>query len=304
MAVMTRAQFAKNLEEGLNAHFGDEYRSHPEEWRGVYDVESSSKATEEDVLMTGMDAAQVKDEGGGISYDRTYQGWSARYEHTTIALGFQITEEAQEDDLYMSQGPRNARALARAFQHTKEIYGADILNRAFNSSYTGGDGKELCATDHPTILGGTQSNELATPADLAESSLEEMLIQIRLAKDDRGVPIALMAKRLVLSPYDEFNARRILHSNLRPGTSANDINAIKSMGLLQQDPLVITRLADPDAWFIKTDAPHGLKHFKRVAMTRKVDIDFDTGNYRYRGRERYSFGWTDWRAIYGSLGAG
>lgn len=300
MGTMTRAQFAKLLQEGLNTVFGLDYKQYGEEWRGVFDVESSKKAFEEDQLVTGFGEASVKAEGAGVAYDEAQQGWTARYVHETIALAFQITQEAIEDNLYMSMGSKYAKALARSMQHTKEIKGADILNRAFNGSYTGGDGQPLLSASHPLVGGGVYSNLLATPADLSETALEDILIQMRKAVDDRGIPLALKAKGLIIPPDLEYVAHRILRSTLRPGTADNDANAIKDKGIFASDPKVITRLTNASAWFIKTDCQDGLKHLKRKGLSRKMDVDFDSGNYRYMTRERYTFGWTDPRTLYGS----
>lgn len=300
MSVMNRAQFAKQLQLGLNAIFGMAYRELTPEWTQVFPVESSSKAYEEDVLMTGFGAAQVKAEGSAISYDEGAEGWSARYEHITIALAFAITEEAQEDNLYTTLGPKYAKALARAMAHTKEIYGANVLNNAFSTSYLGGDGKALLADDHPLLGGGTFSNMLATPADLSETAIEDLLIQVRKAKDDRGVPIALSPTGLILPPELEYTAHRILQSPQRVATANNDINAIKSKGIFGKAPVVITRLTSASNWFLKTDCLDGLKHFKRKGITRGTEVEFSTGNISYKSRERYSFGWTDPRSLYGS----
>ena len=300
MGTMTRAQFAKLLQDGLNTVFGLDYKQYPEEWRHCFDVESSKKAFEEDQLVTGFGEAAVKTEGSGVVYDEAQQGWTARYVHETIALAFQITQEAIEDNLYMSMGSKYAKALSRSMQHTKEIKGADIFNRAFDTNYKGGDGQPLLSASHPLVGGGTYSNLLATPADLSETALEDILIQMRKAVDDRGIPLALKAKSLIIPPDLEYVAHRILRSTLRPGTADNDANAIKDKGIFGSDPKVVTRLTNASAWFIKTDCMDGLKHIKRKGLSRKMDTDFDSGNYRYMTRERYSFGWTDPRTLYGS----
>jgi len=300
MGTMTRAQFAKLLQDGLNTVFGLDYKQYPEEWRYCFDVESSKKAFEEDQLVTGFGEAAVKTEGSGVVYDEAQQGWTARYVHETIALAFQITQEAIEDNLYMSMGSKYAKALSRSMQHTKEIKGADIFNRAFDTNYKGGDGQPLLSASHPLVGGGTYSNLLATPADLSETALEDILIQMRKAVDDRGIPLALKAKSLIIPPDLEYVAHRILRSTLRPGTADNDANAIKDKGIFGSDPKVVTRLTNASAWFIKTDCMDGLKHIKRKGLSRKMDTDFDSGNYRYMTRERYSFGWTDPRTLYGS----
>jgi hypothetical protein len=284
MPVMNRAQFARELEEGLNTVFGLDYKSHPEEWRPLFEVNNSKKAFEEDLLVTGFAAAQVKAEGSSVAFDTAQEAWTARYQHETIALQFALTEEAIEDNLYMQMGTKYAKALSRSMIHTKEIKGAAIFNNAFSTSYNGGDGKPLLATDHPLSGGGTFSNKLATDADFSETALEDILIQIRKAKDDRGIPIALSPKMIVIPPELEYVAARILLSTGRAGTADNDINAINRKGIFASDPHVLTRLTDPDAWFVKTDANDGLKYFDLC-------------------RERYSLGWTDPRTLFGSAGA-
>lgn len=304
MAVMNRNNHARDLQEGLNAHFGMTYNQHMVEWDKVFDTEDSRKAFEEDVLETGFGAAQVKAEGSNVAYDKGLQGWTARYVHETIALAFAITEEAIEDNLYQRLGPKYSRALARAMQHTKEIKGASILNNGFDANYAGGDGVALLSGSHPLLHGGTASNILATPADLSEQAIEDLLIMIRKSTDDRGVPVALKAMKLITAPEGEYDAIRLTRSTMRVGTADNDISAIVSKGVFNQDPVTITRLTDADAWFIKTDAPEGMKHMRRVRIKRGIQGDFETGNMRYKSRERYVFGWTDWRAIFGSAGAG
>ena len=303
MSAMNRTTFAKDLEEGLNAHFGMAYNDRPQEWTMIFDVEGSDRAFEEDVLETGFGAAQVKAEGAAVGYDEGMQGWTSRYVHETIALAFAITEEAIEDNLYTRLGPKYSRALARAMKHTKEIKGASILNNAFSANHPGGDGVSLLNTAHPLLNGGTFSNMLLTPADLSEQAIEDLLIQIRKATDDRGVPISLMAQKLIVPAELEYDSIRLTRSTMRVGTADNDISAIVSKGVFNTDPNTITRLTDPDAWFIKTDCPDGLKHMRRVALKRGMQGDFDTGNMRYKARERYSFGFTDPRALYGSEGA-
>lgn len=299
---MTRASFAKQLEPGLNALFGLTYKSYPQQWKGIFDTESSSKAFEEDVLMEGFGEAAVKAEGSAVTYDTSNEVFTSRYSHITYALAFAITEEAEEDGLYGSIAKKYVKALARSMVHSKEIVGANVLNNGFDSAYTGGDGKELLATDHPTT-NGNQSNELATAADLNETSLEAILVNISKMKDDRGIPIAAMGRNLIIPPDLAFVAERLLNSTLRVDTSNNDINAVKSGGYLPGGFNVVQRLTDTDAWFIKTDCPDGMKHFTRSAMKKGMEGDFETGNVRYKCRERYSFGWTDFRGIYGSPGA-
>jgi len=300
---MNRAQFAKMLEPGLNTLFGLEYDQYPPEWQAVFDTNTSQKAFEEDVLLEGFGNAPVKAEGAAISYDAASQQWTARYQHETIALAFSITEEAEEDGLYGSIAARYTKALARSMASTKEIKAANVLNNAFSGSgVTGGDGKTLCATDHPT-RSGNQSNTLATAADLSETSLEQMLIQIADMKDDRGLRIAAQGTMLVIPTAYSFVAERLLESQLRTGTADNDINAIRAGGYLPQGYHVMRRLSDSDAFFIMTDVPDGLKHFQRSPLKKGMEGDFETGNVRYKVRERYSFGFTDWRGIFGSEGA-
>jgi len=299
---MNRSHFPKDLEEGLNAHFGMTYRELPEEWRQFLDIENSKKAFEEDVLEVGFGAASVKGEGEDFAEDAGSQGWTSRYTHETIGLMFSITEEAIEDNLYQSQGPKYARALARAMKHTKEIKAAALLNNATSGSHLGGDGVALLSTSHPLQGGGVQSNKLATPADFAEASLEDLLIQIRKCKDDRNVPKALSPKRLILPPELEYTGIRILKSTGRVSTSDNDINAVRSKGVFNTDPAIITRLTDADQWFIKTDCPEGMKMIQRVKVQRGMQTNFKTGNYEYKTRERYVPGWSDWRSCFGSEG--
>ena len=303
MAVMNRSQFAKELEEGLNAVFGLDYMSHPEEWRKCFDIENSKKATEEDVLVSGFGAAPVKPEGAQFTFDEGQEVWTARYTHEEIALAFAITETAIEDNLYMSMGSKYAKALSRSMQHTKEVKGAAIFNNGFNASFTGGDGVSLFSTAHPTAAAGNLSNKLATPADFSETALEDILIQIRKMKDDRGLFINLKPEMVAVPPELEYIACRILGSTYRPGTADNDVNAVYYKGIFARMPEVITRLTDPDAWFVKTDCPDGMKYFDRVSLKKKMDIEFDTGNYRYKARERYSFGWSDWRSCFASEGS-
>ena len=289
-----RAQFAKLLEPGLNALFGLEYAQYPEEWKAVFASNSSNKAFEEDVLLEGFGNAPVKNEGSAISYDNASQQWTARYQHQTIALAFAITEEAEEDGQYGSLAARYTKALARSINSTKEIKAANILNFATTAGYTGGDGKTLLATDHPTN-NGDQSNTLATAADLTETSLESVLIAIADMKDNRGLRVAAQGTTLIIPTAYVFQAQRLLESTGRVGTADNDINAINKGGYLP-------RLTDSDAWFIKTDIPDGLKMFQRTPLRKGMEGDFETGNVRYKVRERYSFGWTDWRGIFGSEG--
>ena len=300
---MNRAQFAKMLEPGLNTLFGLEYDRYPEEFAAVFSANTSQRAFEEDVLLEGFGNAPVKNEGAAISYDAASQQWTARYQHETIALAFSITEEAEEDGQYGSIASRYTKALARSMASTKEIKAANVLNNAFSGSgVTGGDGKTLCATDHPT-RSGNQSNALATAADLSETSLEQMLINIPDMKDERGLRVAAQGQMLVIPTAYTFTAERLLESQLRTGTSDNDINAIRQGGYLPQGYHVMRRLTDSDAFFIVTDVPDGLKHFQRSPLKKGMEGDFETGNVRYKVRERYSFGFTDWRGVFGTGGA-
>jgi hypothetical protein len=299
---ITRSQLLKELEPGLNALFGLEYDRYDNEHAEIFDTESSDRAFEEEVMLSGFGQAPVKGEGAAVSYDTAGEAWTARYTHETIALAFAITEEAVEDNLYDRLSARYTRALARSMANTKQVKAASVLNNAFNSSYKGGDGTELCGT-HSTVGGGNVVNEPATPADLNETSLEQALIDISAFVDERGLKIALRGMKLIVPPALQFTAERILVSDLRVGTADNDINAMKNMGMLPQGYTVNHFLTDPDAWFIKTDAPNGMKHFVRSPIKTAMEGDFETGNVRYKARERYSFGWSDFRAIYGSEGA-
>lgn len=301
---MTRNQFRKQLQEGLNAVFGMAYRSYPEEWRKIFEVNNSRKAYEEDVLMAGLGAAPVKSEGGGVTYDEGAESYVARYNHETIALAFSITEEAVEDGLYGNLGSKYAKALARSMQHTKDVKGANILNQGFNASFPGGDGVALFSTAHPLWAGGTLANTFVTQADISEASLEEAIITVDDWVDERGIPIAVAIKRLVVPTDLQFIAERILKSPYRSGTGDNDINAMKSMGMVSGGCSVNHRLTDPDAWFLITDCPDGLKHMKRTNVKRGMEGDFESGNMRYKTRERYSFGWSDWRGAFASSGSG
>ena len=294
---MNRAQFAKMLEPGLNTLFGLEYDSYPPEYSAVFSANSSQKAYEEDVLLEGFGAAPVKNEGASVSYDSASQQWTARYQHETVALAFSITEEAEEDGLYGSIAARYAKALARSMASTKEIKAANVLNNS--TSTAGGDGVSLLNTAHPT-RSGNQSNTLATAADLSETSLEQILIQIADMKDDRGLRIAAQGQMLVIPTAYSFVAERLLESQLRTGTADNDINAIRSGGYLPKGYHVMRRLTDSDSFYVATDVPDGLKHFQRSALKKGMEGDFETGNVRYKVRERYSFGFTDWRGIFGT----
>ena len=299
---ISRAQLVKELEPGLNALFGLEYKGYEQEHKQIYDIESSDRAFEEEVMLSGFDSAPVKVEGAGVAYDQAQEVYTARYTHETIALAFSLTEEAVEDNLYASLAARYTKALARSMSNTKQIRAASVLNGAFTTS-VGGDGVPLCADNHPTLSGPNLRNELATPADLSETSLEQALIDIAAFTDERGLKIAVQGLKLLIPKELQFTADRILKSTLRVGTADNDINAIRNMGMVPQGYAVNHYLTDPDAWFIKTDAPNGMKMFERVAMRTGFEGDFDTGNVRYKARERYSFGFSDPRGIFGSPGA-
>tara|TARA_Y100000310_G_scaffold242580_1_gene246727 strand:- start:116 stop:1021 length:906 start_codon:yes stop_codon:yes gene_type:complete len=299
---LNRALFTKQLNLGLNTVFGMEYDRYPEQWRALYSTEQSMKAFEEDVQMIGFGAAPTKAEGAMINYDSGKEGFVSRYVHETVALAFAITEEAEEDGLYGSLGAKYARALARSMQQTKEIKGANVFNNATGTS-VGGDGVSLLNASHPLGGGGTASNTLSTAADLSETSLETILVQISTAVDDRSIPVALSGRKLAVPPQLVFIAERILKSNLRPGTADNDINALRNMGMIPEGVVVNQRFTDPDQYFILTDCPDGMKHFLRAPIKKAVEGDFETGNLRYKVRERYSFGFTDWRGVYGSEGA-
>ena len=297
---MNRASFAKMLEPGLNTLFGLEYDSYPAEYEAVFESNTSQKAFEEDVLLAGFGSAPTKNEGASVSYDDAGQQWTARYQHETVALAFSITEEAEEDGQYGSIASRYTKALARSMASTKEIKAANVLNNATSANI--GDGTTLLSTSHPT-QNGNQSNTLATAADLSETSLEAILIQIADMKDERGLRIAAQGTKLVIPTAYTFVAERLLESQLRTGTADNDINAIKSGGYLPGGYHVMRRLTDADAFFVLTDVPDGLKMFQRSPMKKGMEGDFETGNVRYKVRERYSFGVTDWRGLFGSEGA-
>ncbi|MBO02908.1 MAG: hypothetical protein CMG35_10605 [Candidatus Marinimicrobia bacterium] len=300
---ISRAQLAKELEPGLNALFGMEYQRYENEHAEIYDTVSSDRAFEEDVLLVGFGNAPTKVEGQGVSFDTASESYSARYTHETIALAFALTEEAIEDNLYDRLGARYTKALARSMAHTKQVKAASILNNAFNSSFTGGDGKELCATDHPLASGGTLSNELSTAADLNETSLENSLIDIANFKDDRDMILALRGMKLIVPTNLQFVADRLMDTPGRVGTSDNDINAVRNMGMIPEGYVVNHFLTDTDAFFIKTDCPDGFKHFERTPLSTAMEGDFDTGNMRFKARERYSFGFSNPRAVFGSPGA-
>ena len=300
---ISRAQLAKELEPGLNALFGLEYDRYENEAAQIFEAESSDRAFEEEVMLSGFGTAPVKSEGSAISFDDAQETYTARYTMETIALAFSITEEAVEDNLYDKLAGRYTKALARSMNNAKQIKGANVLNNGFSSSYTGGDGKELLATDHPTITGGDFKNELTTAADLNETSLEQALVDLADMIDERGLKVAVKATKMLIPSELVFVAERLLQSQLRTGTADNDINAIKSSGMVPGGYVINHYLTDSDAWFLKTDAPNGLKVFERSPLKTSMEGDFDTGNMRYKARERYSFGWSDPRGIFGSPGA-
>ena len=301
---ISRAQLVKELEPGLNALFGLEYARYENQHTEIFATETSDRAFEEEVMLSGFGSAPVKNEGSAIRYDNAQEAWTARYNHETIALGFSLTEEAIEDNLYDRLAARYTRALARSMANTKQVKAASVLNNAFSAgSFAGGDGVALCATDHPLVSGGTFSNELATPADLSETSLEQSLIDIQAFVDERGLKVALQGRKLIIPKELQFTAERILKSPLRVGTADNDINALKNMGMIPEGYRINNFLTDSDAFFIMTDAPNGLKHFVRAPLRTAIEGDFDTGNTRFKARERYSFGFSDPRGIFGSPGA-
>ena len=299
---ISRGQLVKELEPGLNALFGLEYNNYANEHAEIFDTENSDRAFEEEVMLSGFANAQVKPEGSGVTFDNAQETFTARYSHETIALAFSITEEAIEDNLYDRLASRYTKALARSMANTKQVKAANVLNNAFSSSFAGGDGKELCATDHPTIA-GTFKNELSTSADLNETSLEQSLIDIAALTDERGLKIAARGVKMIIPSELQFTAERLMKSQGRVGTADNDINAVVSMGMIPQGYVVNNYLTDTDAFFIKTDVPNGLKMFVRSPIKTAMEGDFDTGNVRYKARERYSFGFSDPRGIFGSPGA-
>ena len=300
---ISRSQLLKELLPGLNALFGMEYQRYPEEHKAIFETETSERSFEEETKLSGFGTAPVKGEGAAIAYDNAQEAWTARYNHETIALGFSITEEAIEDNLYDSLSARYTKALARSMANTKQVKAANILNNGFSSSYPGGDGQPLFSTAHPLVSGGTNSNEPTVAADLNETSLEAAIIQIAAWTDERGLLIAAKPRKLVVPPALMFVATRLLETELRTATADNDINALRSMGAIPQGYTVNHYLTDSDAWFICTDVPNGLKHFVRAPLSNSMDGDFDTGNVRYKARERYSFGWSDPLGMWGSEGA-
>ena len=300
---ISRAQLLKELLPGLNALFGLEYAKYGEEAAEIFETESSDRSFEEETKLSGFGAAPVKNEGAAIAYDNAQEAYTARYNHETISMGFSVTEEAIEDNLYDSLSARYTKALARAMAYTKQVKGAAILNNAFDSNFTYGDGVELCSTAHPLVSGGTNSNEPATGADLNETSLEAAVIQIAGWTDERGLLIAAKPRKLVVPSDLQFVATRLLDTELRVNTSDNDINALRHNGSIPDGYTVNHYLTDTNAWFLLTDVPNGLKHFVRTPMQTSMDADFDTGNSLYKARERYSFGVSDPLGIFGSPGA-
>ena len=298
---INRAQLAKELEPGLNALFGMEYSRYENEHAEIFDQETSDRAFEEEVMLVGFGEAAVKQEGAAVQFDTATESFTARYTHETVALAFSLTEEAVEDNLYDTLSARYTRSLARSMAYTKQVKATNILNNAFTTA--GGDGVSLVNTAHPTALGGNFSNKSATNADLNETSLEQAMIDIAGFIDERGLKIAMQGRKLILPVNIQFVADRILNSTLRVGTADNDINALRNMGMLPDGYVVNHYLNDTDAYFIKTDAPNGFKHFVRAALTTGMEGDFDTGNMRYKARERYSFGFSDPRCVYGSQGS-
>jgi hypothetical protein len=302
---ISRSQLLKELLPGLNALFGLEYARYGEEHKELYEIEASERSFEEETKLSGFSAAPVKSEGAAIAYDNAQEAWTTRYSHETIALGFSITEEAIEDNLYDSLSARYTKALARAMAYTKQVKAASVLNNGFNTggSYNGGDGVSLFNTAHPLVSGGTNSNTAAVPVDLNETSLEAAVIQIAAWTDERGLLIAAKPKKLVVPPSLMFVATRLLETKLRVGTSDNDISAINNNGTIPEGYTVNHFLTDTNAWFLTTDVPNGLKHFERTPLQNSMDGDFDTGNVRYKSRERYSFGWSDPLGMWGSSGS-
>ena len=300
---ISRAQLLKELLPGLNALFGMEYKRYGEEHKEIYETETSERSFEEETKLAGFSAAPVKPEGQAIAYDNAQEAWTARYNHETIAMGFSITEEAMEDNLYDSLSARYTKALARAMAYTKQVKAAAILNQGFNSGVTYGDGVSLFSTAHPLVSGGTNSNRPTVGADLNETSLENAVIQIAGWTDERGLLIAAKPRKLVVPPALMFVATRLLETELRVATADNDINALKNNGSIPEGYTVNHFLTDTNAWFLTTDVPNGLKHFIRTPMSTSMDGDFDTGNARYKARERYSFGVSDPLGVFGSPGA-
>jgi len=300
---ISRAQLLKELLPGLNALFGLEYAKYGEEHKEIYETESSERSFEEETKLSGFSAAPVKNEGSAIAYDNGQEAWTARYNHETIAMGFSLTEEAIEDNLYDSLSARYTKALARSMAYTKQVKAAAVLNNGFTAGYNGGDGQPLFSASHPLVSGGTNSNIPSTPSDLNETSLESAVIQISLWTDERSLLIAAKPRKLVVPPALQFVSTRLLETELRVGTNDNDINALKNNGSIPEGYTINHFLTDTNAWFLTTDVPNGMKHFIRTPLANSMDGDFDTGNVRYKSRERYSFGWSDPLGMYGSAGA-
>jgi hypothetical protein len=300
---ISRAQLFKELLPGLNALFGLEYKKYENEHSEIFETENSDRSFEEEQKLSGFGAAPVKLEGAAIAYDDAQEAWTARYVHETIAMGFSITEEAIEDNLYDSLSARYTKALARGMAYTKQVKAAAVLNNGFDAAFPGGDGVELFSAAHPLIGGGVNANEPSVAADLNETALENAVIDIAAWTDERGLLIAARPRKLIIPPALQFVATRLLQTELRVGTADNDLNALKTNGSIPEGYRINHYLTDPDAWFLTTDIPNGLKHFVRVALKTGMDTDFDTGNYRYKARERYSFGWSDPLGMYGSPGA-
>ena len=297
---ISRAQLLKELLPGLNALFGLEYARYGEEHKEIYETETSERSFEEETKLSGFSAAPVKAEGSALSYDNAQEAWTARYNHETIALGFSITEEAIEDNLYDSLSARYTKGLARAMAYTKQVKAASVLNNGYNAQYVGGDNVSLFSTAHPLVNGGTNSNTFSTPSDLNETALEAAVIQIAAWTDERGLLIAAKPRKLVVPPSLMFVATRLLETELRVGTNNNDINAIKNNGSIPEGYTVNHFLTSTNTWFLTTDVPNGLKHFERIPLQNSMDGDFDTGNVRYKSRERYSFGWSDPLGVFSS----
>jgi hypothetical protein len=300
---ISRAQLLKELLPGLNALFGMEYKTYGEQHKEIYETESSERSFEEETKLSGFNAAPVKNEGSALAYDNAQEAWTARYNHETIALGFSLTEEAIEDNLYDSLSARYTKSLARAMAYTKQVKAAATLNNGFTAGYVGGDGVVLFSPSHPLISGGVNSNTPAVAADLNETSLENAVIQIAAWTDERGLLIAAKPKKLIVPPALQFVSTRLLQTKLRTGTTDNDLNALENNGSIPDGYTINNYLTDTNAWFLTTDVPNGLKHFVRTPLSNSMDGDFDTGNVRYKSRERYSFGWSDPLGMYGSPGA-
>jgi hypothetical protein len=300
---ISRAQLLKELLPGLNALFGLQYKTYDQEHEEIYETETSERSFEEETKLSGFSAAPVKNEGSALAYDNAQEAWTARYNHETIALGFSLTEEAIEDNLYDSLSARYTKGLARAMAYTKQVKGAAVINNGFTAGYNGGDGVVLFSTAHPLISGGTNSNRPSTGADLNETSLEAAVIQIAGWTDERGLLIAAKPKKLIVPPNLMFVATRLLETSLRVGTTDNDINALKNNGSIPGGYTVNHYLTDTNGWYLTTDVPNGMKHFVRTPLSNGMDGDFDTGNVRYKSRERYSFGWSDPLGMFGSPGS-